>query len=375
MHNSKKTVLSALLATSLLLSQQALMADAQIYVAAEDTNNVSVIETSTNTVITNIDMGEGTTPHNLVASQDGSSLWVTLKDTQQIARIDTATNTVVDKFSTVGASANSGLAPVHLDVSADSSYLFIVNKVSDEVIRMNANTGTIDAVYNFGAVPSLAFNPHDINVSPDGTQIWVTDEETNTITVLNSDLDTVIGTIGVGDRPIQVEFSVDGSQAYTTNFNDNTVSVIDVASLSLTESFDMGGNGSMGPMGLVADPDGSTLWMTGTAGNTVHAHSLLGEDNYSYTSTDELLAAHGLDISDNGDLLYTSIYFDGTSTSRDAIAVIDAATGDVVAKFYTEGATGLHGLVYVSAVPVPAAAWLFIAGMMSLVGVAYRRKQ
>ncbi len=374
MNCSKKNILVLLLAGGTLLSQQALLAAERVYVAAEGTGNVVVIDASTNTVIQNIDMGTATAPHNLVASQDGSSVWVTLKDTQQIARIDTATNAVTDTFSTRGTSENSGLAPVHLDVSADASSLYVVNKVSDEVIKMNANTGTIEAVYNFSAVPSLTFNPHDINISPDGTQIWVTDETTNMITVLNTSLDTVLGTIGVGDRPIQIAFSVDGAQAYTTNFNDNTVSVIDVASMSLLSSFDMGGNGSMGPMGLVADPDGSQLWMTGTAGNTVHAHSLGEGDNYSYTATDGLLAAHGLDITDNGDYLYTSVYFDNTSTSRDAIAVIDAATGLVVDKFYTEGASNLHGLAYVSTVPLPAAVWLFLSGFAGLLGLSYRRK-
>ena len=349
-----------------LFIQSSLWAAERIYVAAEGTDNVVVIDANTNSVITNIDVGAGATPHNLVASQDGSSVWVTLKDSQQVARIDTATNTVVDTFATNSSITNSGLAPVHLDVSADSSSLYVVNKLSDEVIKMNAYTGTIEATYNFSSSPSLSVNPHDVNISPNGTQVWVTDEATNMVTVLNTNLDTVLGTVAVGDRPIQIEFSVDGTQAFTTNFNDNTVSVIDVDTLSLATVFDMGGNGSMGPMGLVADPDGTTLWMTGTAGNTVHGHSLVNGDNYSYTATDGLLAAHGLDISNDGSFLYTSVFFDSTSTSRDAIAVINADTGEVVDKFYTTGAEGLHGVIYVSTVPLPPSLLLFISGLFGL---------
>ncbi len=347
-------------------------ANGKLYVAGDGTGNVAVVETSTNTVIKNINIGTGAAPHNLVASQDGSSVWVTLKDTQQVARIDTATDTVASTFSTSNGSDNSGFAPVHLDISADGSSLYVVNKLSDEVIKMNAYTGTIDATYNFSASPNLSFNPHDINVSPDGTQVWVTDEAANTITVLNANLDTVISTISVGDRPIQVAFSVDGTQAFTTNYNDNTVSVIDVAAMSVLTAFDMGGNGAMGPMGVVVDPDGTTLWMTGTAGNTVHGHSLVEGDNYSYTATDNLLAAHGLDISDDGSYLYTSVFFDSSSTSRDAIAVIDAETGAVVDKFYTPGAENLHGLIYVSAVPLPPALLLFVSGLL---GVVYMKRR
>ena len=361
--STRRVVNKVILFTScFLISQNALMAAERLYVAAEDTDNVVVIDASTNSVITNISMGGGSTPHNLIASQDGSSVWVTLKDTQQVARIDTATNTVVDTFST------GGFAPVHLDVSADSSSLYIINKLSDEIIKMNAYTGTITATYSFGS----SYNLHDVNISPDGSQVWVTDEETNAVIVLNSSLDTVLGTIGVGDRPIQVAFSVDGTQAYTTNYNDNTVSVIDVASLTTLTSFDMGGGG-MGPMGLVADPDGTTLWMSGLAGDTVHGHSLVAGDDYSYTATNGLIKAHGLDISDDGDFLYTSIFFDGTSTKRDAIAVIDAATGLVAAKFYTPGADDLHGVLYVTTVPLPAAVWLFGSVLVALLGFARRK--
>ena len=342
------------------------LANGKLYVAGDSTGNVAVIETSTNSIIKNIDVGVGTAPHNLVASQDGSSVWVTLKDTQQVAKIDTVTDSVVATFSTSNGGVNSGLAPVHLDISADGESLYIVNKLSDELIKMNASSGTIEATYNFSAVPSLSVNPHDINISPDGTQVWVTDETANTITVLDANLNTVLSTVSVGDRPIQIAFSVDGTQAFTTNYNDNTVSVIDVATMSMLTAFDMGGNGAMGPMGLVVDPDGSTLWMTGTAGNTVHGHSLVEGDNYSYTATDNLLAAHGLDISDDGSYLYTSVFFDNSSTSRDAIAVIDAATGVVVDKFYTLGAENLHGLVYVSTVPLPPALLLFVSGLFGM---------
>ncbi|MCK5092647.1 MAG: beta-propeller fold lactonase family protein [Gammaproteobacteria bacterium] len=356
----------------LLVAGNVSAATEKLFVAAEGTDNIAVIDVATNTVITTISTGAGSTPHNPVLSPDNNYVYVTLKGTGEIAKINVNTNTLTAVFSTGG-----GLAPVHMDVSADGNWLYVVNQVSDQVVKMSAVDGSIDASYTFGGAPSLTYKPHDINVGPNGN-IWITDEEANTLSIMDTSLTGVFSTVGVGDRPIQVVFGLDGNTAYTTNFNDNTVSVIDVADALLGStvpgSFDMGGVGSMGPMGAVIDPDGGTLWLSGTAGNTVHGHSLIDGDNYSYTATNNLIAAHGLDISDDGTYLFTSIFYDGSSTSRDAVAVIDADTGLLVTKFYIAGANDLHGLVYVSAVPVPAAVWLFGSGLLGLIGVAKRKK-
>lgn len=353
----------------------------KVFVAGDGSGNVVVIDAHSNAVITNISTGVGTKPHNLVHSADNQYVYVTLKGTDQVAKINAVTNTVVDTFSSYG------VAPVHLEVSPDGGSLYVVNQKDDEVVKINAATGALEATYslaNAGDNTSLnLIKPHDINIGPDG-KLWVTDELQNTISLIDTSLTGVFTTIGVGDRPIQVAFSVDGSQAFVTNYNDNTVSVLNVGdginagTYGLgTTSFDMSSSsGLMGPMGVVVDPDGSRLWLSGTAGDTVHAHDLLASPiGSTHTETTGLLGAHGLDISDDGNFLYTSVRYDTYSTGRDAVAVIDASNGSVLTTLSTPGATDLHGVLYVSAIPVPAAVWLFGSGLLGLVGVAHREKK
>ncbi len=66
MNYFKKNKLSILLAICSMFFQATLMAAERVYVAAEGTGNVVVIDASTNTIIKNIDVGTGTAPHNLV---------------------------------------------------------------------------------------------------------------------------------------------------------------------------------------------------------------------------------------------------------------------------------------------------------------------
>lgn len=365
-----RLVVFACLGTILNLTQ-AVMADTsgKIFVAGDGSDNVVVINAHDNSIITTIDTGAGSAPHNIAISPDNRYAWVALKGTGQVAKFDTVNNTLLATYDTGG-----GIAPVHLTASADGNWLYVNNKPSDEIVKMSTLDGSIAARYTFGGAPSLNFDPHDINLSPDGSQLWVTDQRNASISVLDANLNGIVNTIAVGNNPIQLTFSIDGAQAYVSNYDDNTVSVIDVLSQTEVLAFDMGGGGGMGPMGAVVSPDGSTLWLSGTAGNTVHAHSLTDGGTYAYTDTPNLIGAHGLDISADGKYLYTSIFYDGTSTSRDAIAVIDALTSAEVARFYTPGAAGLHGLAFVAPVPLPATVWLFGSGLLGLMTYARRKK-
>src|SRR5262249_9937216 len=93
--------------------------------------------------------------------------------------------------------------------------------------------------------------------------------------------DRVTATIPVGSGPLGVAVTPDGSGVYVTNFQDNTVSVIATASNTVTATIPLGNN----PFGVAVTPGGSTVyvaneaqstvagtvWMIATASNTVTA--------------------------------------------------------------------------------------------------------
>jgi YVTN family beta-propeller protein len=67
-----------------------------------------------------------------------------------------------------------------------------------------------------------------VAVSPDGRRAYVTNNASNTVSVIDTGGGAVTATIPVGARPVGVAVSPDGRHAYITNAASDTVSVIDL---------------------------------------------------------------------------------------------------------------------------------------------------
>src|SRR6266540_2910507 len=71
-------------------------------------------------------------------------------------------------------------------------------------------------------------SPHHMAFNPDNGDIYVTNLDSDTVSVIDSQTNTVIGNpIPVGDRPVGIAFNADNGDLYVANQFSNTVSVID----------------------------------------------------------------------------------------------------------------------------------------------------
>ena len=69
----------------------------------------------------------------------------------------------------------------------------------------------------------------------------------------------------VGNYPNGIVVTPDGSKVYNTNYADNTVSVIDTATNTVTTTVPVGN----GPVGIGVIPNRSKVYVTNNIGNTV----------------------------------------------------------------------------------------------------------
>src|SRR2546425_12689012 len=93
--------------------------------------------------------------------------------------------------------------------------------------------------------------------SPD-PQLWVSNELSNTVTVISPRTNAVTATIPVGKRPRGLAPSPDRRTVYVALAQDDAVGVIDVAQATLTKTIPAGRD----PELVVVSPDGKTLYVS-----------------------------------------------------------------------------------------------------------------
>ena len=101
-------------------------------------------------------------------------------------------------------------------------------------------------------------------MSPDGNFIYVANEHSNSVSVINTASNTITATIPVGSDPLGVSVSPNGDMVYVTDFGDNSVSVINTASNTVTATITVGSE----PLGVSVTPDGKKVYIANNGGNS-----------------------------------------------------------------------------------------------------------
>jgi phospholipase C len=207
----------------------------KLYVTNSGTNTVSVIDAATNAVSSDITVG--LYPHGIAIAPNGASVYVanTGPDTgadgspgpggsNTVSVIDVATGAVMKTIDV-------GEAPKVVVVSADSSTVYV--SCRNGVYVIDAANASVSAWDWLG-------ESHGLAVSPDGSTLFATLPNANTLVVIDTAHASTLESINVGALPWNIALSVDGAYAYVTNADADTVSVVDTATRSVTATLGVG---------------------------------------------------------------------------------------------------------------------------------------
>jgi YVTN family beta-propeller protein/VCBS repeat-containing protein len=225
----------------------------RVYAADAMGGAVSVINTATG-VVTNIPVGGN--PYEVALNPDSTRLYVATFGT--IVVVNTANNSIVRTVGIAGA-------PAAVTVDPTRPRAYVANPMNNTVSVLDTNTNTVVATVN---IP-VGSNPRAIGVSPDGSRLYIANNwlangdntDPGTVTVLNANDLSVVTTITVGHVPYNIAITPDGARAYVTNSNDGTVSVIDTASNTVIATIPTGG-----ARDIVLSPDGSRAYVSASGG-------------------------------------------------------------------------------------------------------------
>jgi len=299
-----------------------------VYVTNEDSQDLSVIDIRTDSVVATIPVG--TRPRGVRVSRDGKTVFVALsgspkcpptmpdeecekltadKSKDGIAVVDVASRKTVRVLP-------GGSDPEAFDISQDGSTLFVSNEDADSASIVDIRSGKIRTTLPVGK------EPEGVRLHPDGEVVYVTGETDHDLTLIDTRTDKVIGRIGVGKRPRDLAFTPDGSRAYVTSEIDGTVWVIDVPARKASKVIELP-QGSR-PMGVVVSPDGRRVYVANGRGGTV---SVIDAATNTVTSTVRVgERPWGIALTSDGRKLYTA-----NGPSND-VTVVDTEKMRVVKK-------------------------------------------
>jgi YVTN family beta-propeller protein len=138
-------------------------------------------------------------------------------------------------------------------LASDGTDIWVANTGSNSVTRLDAATGAAVGTYAVGVEP--------VGVAFDKTSIWVTNYVSNSVTKLDAATGALVGTYAVGTGPGGVVF--DGTNIWVADFVSNSVTKLDATTGVVVGTYRVG----VGPVGVAFD--GTSIWVTNWHSHTV----------------------------------------------------------------------------------------------------------
>src|SRR5260370_28485538 len=133
--------------------------------------------------------------------------------------------------------------------------VFVTNEKSDDVTVIQADTGTVLKTLAVGK------RPRGVTASADGKRVYVANSNSDSLSVIDAAGLTVIGSLPAGRAPEGLTFNREGTLLYVVNENDSTVPVIDGASARNVKKIEVGtepGTAAPSPATRCLSPSNST---------------------------------------------------------------------------------------------------------------------
>ncbi|WP_151447487.1 beta-propeller fold lactonase family protein [Lacisediminimonas profundi] len=242
-----------------------------VYATNYLSSSMSVIDASTNSIVATV-TGLGGNPLGIAITPNGTRAYVTNYRGNSVSVVDTGTNMVVATVTNLDPV--NGSFPNWPAATPDGTRVYVPNchqlnyNLNNTVAVIDTSTNIVTAVIT---VPGLC--PGHVVISPDSARAYVTTctgscdgGAQGLLSTIDTATNTVIASLGVGNGVNGVALSPDGSRAYVANSGDNTVSVVDTASNSVINTITGLGNMSVE---IAVTPDGTKAYVGNNASNTV----------------------------------------------------------------------------------------------------------
>lgn len=160
----------------------------------------------------------------------------------------------------IGAASLALSAAMDPAAAAGTGYVFVSNERSNDISVLDGTTYQI-----IKSIPTSR-RPRDMQFNADKTMLYVACGDDDVIDVIDVATLEVVDQIPTGPSPEMFEFNGDFSLIYVSNEENSTAQVIDVAQKLIVHEIPTGAE----PEGVMVSEDGLTLYVTSEIADMVH---------------------------------------------------------------------------------------------------------
>ena len=204
-----------------------------------------------------------------------------------------------------------GSYPIGIGVNTVTNKVYVANQFSNSISVIDGNTDIIEStiqVDNF---------PYDLEVNPFNNRIYVTNRESNTVSVIDGSTNQRLSNFNVGDSPVGISINPSLNMIYVTNINSKSLSIIDGIDNKINETIKF----NEPVYGVAVNPLTSLVYIS-NLNNTVSV--LDGQTNkiIGKITVEKLPTAININYKTN--LIYVTNYL------ANSISVIDGITNKII---------------------------------------------
>lgn len=303
-----------------MLALAAALAAEPVYLALLKGSNALTYFSPTGKVLATVPVGQH--PHEMAFSPDGKYLYTTDNGVMRIEHAGKGGNTI--SIIDVAARRRIGVVdlgnfyrPHGIDVDAESGRIVITTELPDRLLVIDAAQRKV--VRDFDTKGKAS---HMVTLGPGGKWAYVSNSSSGNVAAIKLDSgETKL--IPTGARPEGSVLSKDGTELYVTNRESASISVIDTATNRVAATIKT----SKGPVRIALTPDGGTLVYS-----AMHERKVAFADPKQRKQVDYLLVPGepvSCHLSRDGKLAFVS------TETTDTVYVISVADRKIVGEIKT----------------------------------------
>jgi YVTN family beta-propeller protein len=221
----------------------------------------------------------------------------------------------IGQISSEGGVSQPGVAvdsyPIGVAVNPVTKKVYITNEFSN---TLSVISGVTDSKADTISVGSF---PYGVAVNPFNDRVYVTNRGSNTVSVIDGPTSTKLSNIIVGNSPVGIAVNPSSNWIYVANINSGTVSVMDGITNKVTDTITVG----KAPYGVSTNPVTNKVYVTNIQSNTV---SVIDGKTNKVTGT---ITVGNSPVGVSTNTLTNMIYV--TNHASNIISVIDGKTNKV----------------------------------------------